>query len=82
MIFKKDAEKAQLTPEIFTREFTNKEFLSYGLHDMAYVRAVEIDGTLAYAVHGADGTPLTVQKSYDEASVVISQNGMDVSTVH
>ncbi len=82
MIFKKDADAAQMTPEIFTSEFTNKEFLTYGLDDMAYVRPVQIDGVTAYAVHGADGTPLAVQKSHDEAAVIISRNGMDVSTLH
>ncbi|MGH1399570.1 MAG: hypothetical protein ACRBCT_10190 [Alphaproteobacteria bacterium] len=82
MIFKKLAEEAQDVPEIFTGEFTNKEFLTYGLDDMAYVRPVQIDGVMAYAVYGADGTPLAVQKTYDEAAVIISRNGMDVSILH
>lgn len=82
MIFKKTDEKGETLPEVFTREFTNKEFLKFGMEEMAYVRPVQIDGMTAYAVHGADGTPLTVQKTHDEAAVIISQNGMEASTVH
>lgn len=67
-------------PEVF-RDFTNKEFLSFGLHDMAYVRAVDVDGRTAYAIHAADGTPLSVMEDRANAERTISNNDMDVATL-
>ncbi len=58
------------------------DFNAFGLEDMAYVRAVCVDGQRLHAVHAADGTPLTVITNRDLAFATIRQYEMEPLSVH
>ncbi len=64
------------------RQLSPQDFASFGLGDVAYVRPVEMDGTAAFAIHAADGTPLSVVADRDLAFAAIIQNDMEPVSVH
>ena len=64
------------------RELSPQDFLSFGMQDIAYVREVEIDGQVGYAVHAADGTPLSVMDSMAEATTLIHHNDLETVILH
>lgn len=64
------------------RDLTTQDFLSFGLHDIAYIKAVEVAGQKAFAVHAADGTPISVVESFDLAEMSIMQSELETVPVH
>lgn len=58
------------------------DFNSFGLEDLAYVKAVQIDGQKLYAIHAADGTPLTVIANSSLAFATVRQYEMEPLSVH
>jgi hypothetical protein len=58
------------------------DFANYGLQEIAYVKPVAVDGRTAFAVHGADGTPLTVMVSREAAFAVCKQNDLEPFSAH
>lgn len=58
------------------------DFAALGLHQIAFVKPTVLEGQAVVAVHGADGTPLTVVKDRDVAFVVIRQNDMEPVSAH
>ena len=64
------------------RELTAQDFLSFGMQDVAYVREVQIDGQIGFAVHAADGTPLSVMDSLAEATTLIHHNDLETVVLH
>lgn len=64
------------------RQLSTQDFAGFGLGDVAYVRPVEMDGTAAFAIHAADGTPLSVVADRDLAFAAIVQNDMEPVSVH
>jgi hypothetical protein len=59
-----------------------KDFAAIGLHHVAYVRTVDVQGATGYGVFAADGTPLTVLPGRDVAMAAIRQNDMEPVSVH
>jgi hypothetical protein len=59
-----------------------KDFGALGLDDLAYVKAVIIDGQHLHAIHAADGTPLTVVNRRDLAFATVRQHEMEPVSVH
>lgn len=55
---------------------------SLGVEDTAYVKSVTVDGQKLYAIHAADGTPLTVVNQRDLAFATVSQHDMQAASVH
>ena len=49
---------------------------------IAYVKRVTVDEHTAYAVHGADGSPLAMAASRDVAFALIRQNELEPVSVH
>lgn len=60
----------------------SSEILKLGVDQLAYVRMIEQDHQSFYAVHAADGTPLSMMESYDEAVQTIEDNDLKAVTVH
>ena len=58
-----------------------KDFLSFGVQEIAYIKEIEIDNEIAYAVHAADGTPLSVIHSMGEAEALIQDNDLSYTTI-
>lgn len=66
----------------FLKAISSKEFLDFGKEDIAYVRPVKIDGQKLFAIHAADGTPLSIMQNKREAVMVVEKNDMEAATVH
>lgn len=64
------------------KSVSRRDFTSFGLEDMAYVKRVEIDGQMLHAVHAADGTPLTVINTRELAFATVRQHEMEPLSVH
>lgn len=64
------------------RQLSAQDFVAFGVDHVAYVKAVEVDGRTGFAVHAADGTPLTVLPDRDVAFAAVRQNDMEPVSVH
>lgn len=59
-----------------------KDFLAFGMDHVAYIKPVQQDGATMFAVHAADGTPLTVIAGRDVAFATVRQHEMEPLSVH
>ncbi|HJU19519.1 MAG TPA: DUF1150 family protein [Stellaceae bacterium] len=64
------------------RQMSRQELALFGVQDMAYVKAVVIDGTAGYAVHAADGTAIAVLSDRDTAFAMLRQHDLEPMSVH
>jgi hypothetical protein len=64
------------------REISARDLAALGLQDVAYVKAVTVDGKTAYAVHAADGTPIAVLADRDVAFIAVRQHELEPVSVH
>lgn len=58
------------------RHLSAAEFGNLGMSQIAYVKPVIVDGTPAFAIHAADGTPMAVAENQDVALAAIIQHEM------
>jgi len=61
---------------------SSQDFLTFGIHDIAYVRKIDTQGQEGFAIHAADGTPLSVMDTMDEAIQLIEHNDLASAHVH
>jgi hypothetical protein len=64
------------------RHMSNDQLAKLGVQQIAYVKPVMMNGTVAYAIHAADGTPMAVTGDRDVAIAAVHQHEMMVSLVH
>jgi hypothetical protein len=64
------------------RNVTIDQLASLGVSHLAYVKPVLVNGTRAFAIHGADGTPMAVAGAEDLAFAAIRQHEMVPALVH
>lgn len=64
------------------RNLSARGFLNFGIQQVAYIRPVKIENKTAYAIHAADGTPLSVMDSMDTAVITVRHNDLEPATVH
>jgi hypothetical protein len=64
------------------RNLTVAQLAALGVSHIAYVKPVLVNGTRAFAIHGADGTPMAVAGAEDLAFAAIRQHEMVPSLVH
>ncbi|WP_119679503.1 DUF1150 family protein [Indioceanicola profundi] len=67
---------------LFLRQLSPQDFAAFGLNDVAYVKRIERDGAAGFAIHAADGTPLTVVPNEQLALATVRQNDMEALSVH
>ena len=53
-----------------------------GVAEIAYVKAVVVDGAPAFAIHAADGTPMALAQDRSVAFAAIVQHEMHPAHVH
>ena len=63
------------------RDLSEQDFLDVGVHKMAYIRPIQVDQKTAYAIHAADGTPLSVMDTLDHAQFVVHDNDLEVASI-
>jgi len=64
------------------RHLSSDQLARLGVTQIAYVKAIMMNGTLAYAIHAADGTPMAVAGDREVAIATVHQHEMLVSLVH
>jgi len=64
------------------RRLSPQDFAAFGVNHVAYVKPVQVKGQSGFAIHAADGTPLTVLPSRDVACATVRQNDMEALSVH
>ncbi|QJE74671.1 DUF1150 family protein [Aerophototrophica crusticola] len=65
----------------FLRQLSAKDFATFGLNDIAYVKRVVADGAEGFAIHAADGTQLAVVPAEDVAVATVRQHDMEPALV-
>ena len=75
-----DGTMAQVVVNI--RQLTPAQLGQLGVSQIAYVRAVMVNGEPGFAIHGADGTPMAVADNRDVALAAILQHDMVPVMVH
>ena len=75
--------------DIIVREIlinlSQKDFLNIGMDQIAYIRPLKLhtaESDEFYAVHAADGTPISVVNSMDSALASVKSSEMHAVTVH
>lgn len=61
---------------------TEQQLAALGVSQIAYVKPVMLNGTLGFAIHAADGTPMAVAEDRDVAVAAIVQHEMFPLSVH
>jgi len=64
------------------RHLTTEQLAGLGVAQIAYVKQVLMNGTIAFAIHAADGTPMAMADSCDVAVAAIRQHEMLPTLVH
>ena len=64
------------------RHLSVEDLARLGVSQIAYVKPVMMNGTPAFAIHAADGTPMAVTGNRDVAISAIIQHEMLPTMVH
>jgi hypothetical protein len=64
------------------KQMSARELALFGMQDLAYIKAVVIDGATGYAVHAADGTQIAMLSNRDVAFVTVRQHDLEPVSVH
>jgi hypothetical protein len=64
------------------RHLTVEQLAGLGVSQIAYVKPVMMNGTMAFAIHAADGTPMAMADDRDLAVAAIHQHEMLATLVH
>jgi hypothetical protein len=70
------------TEPLDIRHLSSDQLARLGVQQIAYVKAVMMNGMVAYAIHAADGTPMAMAGNRDVAIAAVHQHEMQVSLVH
>ncbi|MGI4939328.1 MAG: DUF1150 family protein [Janthinobacterium lividum] len=77
-----DALAAVATDGLDIRKMSQMQLLELGMEQMAYVKPVWMDGTTAFAIFAADGSPMAVAADCDMAVAAIVEHEMVAALVH
>jgi hypothetical protein len=64
------------------RHLSAEQLGQLGVSQIAYVKAVMLNGEVAFAIHAADGTPMAVADDRDLAIAAVRQHEMVPTLVH
>ncbi len=64
------------------RHLTETQLMQLGVSELAYVKPVLVEGSRAYAIHAADGSPMAVTDDREVAIAAIRQHEMVPALVH
>jgi len=71
-----------MTAAIDIRHLSTEQLAQLGMQQIAYVKPVMVNGTSAFAIHAADGTPMAIAAGLDVAVAAIVQHEMVPAQVH
>jgi hypothetical protein len=64
------------------RKMTQDQLAQLGVPNLAYIKPVIMNGTAAFAIHAADGSPMAVATERDMAIAAVVQHEMLPALVH
>ncbi len=64
------------------RQLTTRELQALGVSQLAYIKSVTVDGTAAFSIHAADGTPMALTEDREVALAAVRQHEMIPALVH
>lgn len=64
------------------KQLTPEDFAVLGLGEIAYVRPAMLDGHQVWAVFAANGRQVAVMPSRESAWAALTQNDLEVATIH
>ncbi len=64
------------------RDISTRDFASLGVHDVAFVKPIEVDGETAYSIHAADGTAMGIVNDRVVAFAAVRQHDLEPLSVH
>lgn len=82
MTERSNQQEEQMATADILKALSHKDFLNFGMHDVAYIRPVEVDGRTAYSIHAADGTSLSVLDTKYSALETIRHNDLEAVHTH
>jgi hypothetical protein len=71
-----------VNPGRILKGLSRQDFLNFGMQQVAYIRPVHVQNRTAYAIHAADGTPLSVMDTFETAIIAVRHNDLEAVTVH
>jgi hypothetical protein len=77
-----DMQTVANTVTVDVRHMTPDQFAQLGMPMIAYVKPVIVNGGNAFAIHGADGTPMGMAPGLDVAIAAVLQHEMLAVRVH
>jgi len=69
-------------PQVDIRHLSEEQLASLGMAEVAYIKAVVMNGVPAFAIHAADGTPMAMATDEEVAVAAIRQQGLEPTRVH
>jgi hypothetical protein len=67
---------------LLQKRFSDRDWLAFGVNEVAYVRALTVDGEKVFAIHGADGSQLAVVPSAEIAWAAMQQHELEPVSLH
>jgi hypothetical protein len=64
------------------RHMSARELALFGMQDLAYIKAVTVDGTRGYAIYAADGTQIAMVPDRDVAFATVRQHDLEPLSAH
>jgi len=64
------------------RRLSGRDLAMLGVHAVAYIKPVTVDGELVFAVHSADGREMAIIADREVAMATVRQNDLEPVSVH
>jgi hypothetical protein len=64
------------------RQMTPEQLLDLWTYDLVYLKTGVVEGVQAFMICGADGRPLEIVESVEQALDAVAENGFRVASVH
>ena len=74
--------KAAPDTNSYLRSLSDNDFMALGVRQIAYVKPIILEDSVAFVVHAADGTPLSVHEDASNAVQTARSNELHPVTLH
>lgn len=74
--------KQELDPPLMLKGISDQDFLTFGIHDFAYIRRTRVENDVTYMIHAADGRPISAMDDKSSALAAILRNDLEPITLH
>lgn len=65
------------------KTLSDKDFRSFGLNHIAYVKPTDMENNIqAWSIHAADGTPLSIMPTMEEAMAALRESELKAVWLH